>query len=181
MRKHRWAIIGGVCILALLVVGAVFIPRIFGSGHAEERAEIVMPEHWWKTDLNEQQLKTLQASWGSEMPMKEFVFNLWPEVMQELPSEMVDTWERKGVYWPTEKFEDWERGPFQTMCFGLVVPEDGQTTQCFDVYLGTQAAEETTLRRSTDLGLVEDRCYRVSMYTDEVIESQTEYPALGKA
>ena len=179
MQKRRWAIIAGVCMLALIVVGAVFVPRIFGTSHAEERAETVMPEHWWKTNLDEQQIETLQASWGSVMTMKEFVCKLWPEVMHELPSEMVDAWERKEVYWPTEKFEDWECGPFQTMCFGLVVPGDGHTTKCFDVYLGTQAAEEPTLRRSIDLGLVEDRCCRVSMYTDEVIESQPEYPGLG--
>lgn len=179
MQKHRWVIIAAVCILALAVLGAVFVPRIFGSSHAGERAEIVMPEHWWKTDLNEEQMGTLQASWGSVMTMKEFVLELWPEVMQELPSEMVEAWEWKEVYWPTEKFEDWERGPFRTMCFGLVVPGDGQTTKCFDIYVGTQATEETTLRRSMDLGLVEDGCYRVSMYTDKVIEWQPISPVLG--
>jgi hypothetical protein len=51
MKKYSWAIIAGVCILALIVVGAVFIPRIFSSSHVEEPMEIVMPGHWWKTDF----------------------------------------------------------------------------------------------------------------------------------
>jgi phage pi2 protein 07 len=180
MQKHRWAIIAGVCILALIVVGAVFIPRIFSSSHVEEPGETVMPGHWWKTDLNEQQLKTLQTLWGSDMTIEEFVRQLWPDVMQELPSEMVDIWKQGNVFWPTAKFEDWERSAFQMMCFGPTTAKEGEAMKCFDVYLGNTALEERTFGRSRDFGLVEDRCYRVSMYTDDVTKYQPSPATLMK-
>lgn len=178
MQRHRWAVIAAVCLLALVVVGAVFIPRIFSSSHVEDSNEIVPPGHWWQTDLSEPQLKTLQAMWGSDITIEEFVHALWPGVMQELPGDMVAIWKQDKVFWPMEKFEDWERSPFPDMCFGLTTMEEGGAMKCFDVYLGSKALEETTFRRNKDFGLVEDRCYRVSMYTSDsdVIEHQPTLP-----
>ncbi|MDM7998487.1 MAG: hypothetical protein QUS33_00420 [Dehalococcoidia bacterium] len=170
MLRRRWTIAAGVCLLLVIVFGAVFAPKLFRSSHSDQSAEIVRPAHWWKADLNERQLGILQALWGNDATIQEFVVALWPEVMAELPSEMVDAWKQTRVYWPAEDYEDWRCGPLQTMCFGLVVPGSEQTAKCFDVYLGSLAAEETTLRRSTDLGLMEDRCYRVSLYTDRAME-----------
>jgi hypothetical protein len=69
MKKYLWAVIAGVCVLALIVVGAIFIPRLFRAPATEEPIDFVtvMPGHWWKTDLNEQQLKTLQTMWGTDI------------------------------------------------------------------------------------------------------------------
>jgi hypothetical protein len=176
MKKYSWAIIAGVCLLALVVVGAVFIPRIFSSSHVEDSTDMVRPGHWWQTDLSEPQLKTLQTLWGSDMTIEAFVHALWPAVIEELPSDMVGIWKQDRVFWPMEKFEDWERNPTPNMCFGLTTMGEGGAMTCFDFYLGSKELEETTFRRNKDFGLVEDRCYRVSIYTSDVTEHQPMMP-----
>jgi hypothetical protein len=167
MREYLWAIIAGVCILALIVVGAVFIPRIFSSTHIEEPVEIVMPGHWYQTTLNDQQLKTLQTLWGSDMTTTQFIKEIWPEVLLRLPKEGVDAFGKQGMGW-IQSWEDYEQVQILHQWSGVLCA--GGTAH-FEIYLGRRAEEGATFRRSKEPPIVEDRCYRISIYTDDVLDA----------
>jgi hypothetical protein len=166
MQKHRWAIIAGFCLLALVVVGAIFIPRIFSSSHIEEPGEIVTPGHWWKTDLNEQQLKTLQTLWGTAMTKTQFLEQICPEVLQQLPKEGVDALGNTPISWPGS-WEEYEQ--YQTMSVGATTGTRDEGLTFFEIYLGRHAEEETTFRRNGEPPVVADRYYRISIYMDDVL------------
>ena len=87
MRKHRWAVIAGISILALIVVGAIFIPRLFTGTHAVVEDVKLIPAHWWKAELTEQQLSTLSTLWGKDITAAQLLEGLWPDVLQRLPQE----------------------------------------------------------------------------------------------
>ncbi len=170
MRKYRWAVIAGVCILALLIVaGVIFIPRLprLLSSHVEDSTEIVKPGHWWKTDLSEEELKTLQTLWGRDINARQLIEAMWPDVLQEMPTEMTEALAQRKAMWPVDDFEAWRRVPM--MNFGRGVPSN-EGMEYFGVYIGSSLEEEITFRQSKDRALSEDRCYRISMYTDEVID-----------
>jgi hypothetical protein len=171
MKKYSWAIIAGLCLLALVVVGAVFIPRIFRSSHIEEPGEIVTPGHWWKTDLNEQQLKTLQTLWGTDMTMAQFLEQICPEALQQLPKEGVDAMGGR-INW-FQKWQDFEQS--QRMCIGAGAGTRDEGITIFEIYLGRRAEEETTFQRNKEPPIVADRYYRISIYTDDVLAAP-EYP-----
>lgn len=172
MQRHRWAIMAGVCVLLLTIAGAVFVPRILSSSQAGDSTETVFPEHWWQKDLSEGSLTMLETLWGTEISIEEFVRAFYPDVLQELPAQMLDIWQQEKVFWPVAKFEDWIRSPFPDLCFGLTTMGEEGVMECFDVYLGSRALEGTTFQRTEALDLVGDRCYRVSMYASDITEYQ---------
>lgn len=171
MKKYLWGIIAGVCFIVLLIVGdAMFIPRLLDRGPATvvpEGHEILVPGHWWKAEMTEQQLGTLSAHWGQGTSAAQLLQALWPEVLQQMPEEARGVYERQGLNWPPEGYEDWETPSF--MCGGSGVGhDDGQTLYFY--YLGSREDEEMTLVMNADRGFTEDRIYRVSLYVDEQVE-----------
>ena len=168
MKKYLWGIMVGVCFIVLLIVGdAVLIPRLLHSAPATvvtKGHEILVPGHWWKAEMTEQQLGTLSAYWGRSMSAAQLLQALWPEALQQMPEEARGVYEHQGLNWPPEGFEDWESPSF--MCAGSgVAHDDGQTLYFY--YLGCREDEEMTLVMNADRGFTEDRIYRVSLYIDE--------------
>jgi hypothetical protein len=172
MRKHRWAIIAGVCVVVLIVVGAVFIPRALHSSASSTGTEdriVVMPGHWWKVSLDEQKIEILRRVWHTGITRKDLVDMLWPGVLQKLPAAAGASWERQKVDWPNEPFDDWE--DIQAWCFSAMLPVQDDPI-VFDVYLGSDEWETDdmfTVSRIIGTGLTSDNRYRVSMYTNDVL------------
>ncbi len=121
MRKYKWAIIAGVCALALLIVVlALFIPRLFRNPplppSTPESQEIVIPAHWWKASLTEQQLDVLRSLWGTETGVKPFLEAVWPAVLDEMPADATSLMGEFNVAWPRQSFEEWKE--IQYISFG---------------------------------------------------------------
>ena len=118
MRNHKWAIIAGVCVLALLiVVGAIYIPRLSRrEGSPAEGFIILKPGHWWQAEITEQQLGALAALWGKDITAAQLLQELWPDVLSEMPQEAVTCYERSWMrmHWPTETYEEWNRDMLNT-------------------------------------------------------------------
>ncbi len=164
MRKHKWAIIAGVCVVALLAAaGVIYSPLLFRSrppavskGHV-----VLMPAHWWKMEMTEQQFGSLRAVWGQDVSAAQLLQELWPDVLQQMPQEVATGYEKRRIFWPTETYEEWEG---QMICNGTSVFDDeGPITCC--IYLGTHESEEGTFEIAGDRGFAEERTYRVSLYT----------------
>jgi hypothetical protein len=170
MRKHRWAIIAGVCVLALLIVaGAIFIPMLFYRGHPHSVSEghvILMPGHWWKAEITEQQRSSLGTLWGKDITAAQLLQGLWPDVLQQLPQEAVTGYEKRWVAWPTATYEEWHG---EMLCNLQAAPGDGGLITCC-IYVGTHESEEITFEIAGDRGFTEERTYRVSLYTGIQLE-----------
>ncbi len=165
MRKHKWAI-AGVCVVVVLVVGVCFIPKLFDSENAEVEDVELIPGHWWKMEMTEQQFVTLSTLWEKDTTAAQLLQALWPEVLQQMPQEAATTYEKHQVRWPTQKYEDWQG---EMIAGGTGVPhEDG--VMLYYYYVGTHEDEEITFEIAGDRGLTEDRTYRVSLYTDTWLE-----------
>ena len=108
MKKYLWGIIVGVCFIVLLIVGdAMLIPKLLDSRPATvvpEGHEILVPEHWWKAEVTEQQLGTMSAYWGESISAAQLLQALWPEVLQQMPEEARGAYEHQGVNWPPEGY-----------------------------------------------------------------------------
>jgi hypothetical protein len=163
MKKYLWVIIAGVCVVALVAVGAIFIPKLFTSTtHSGQEEVVVKPGHWWKTELTEQQLSTLDTLWGENITAAQLLQELWPDVLQQVPQEAATAYENQQPSWPTEEYEDWEG---QMICGGRGVSHD-EGMIVYWYYLGSHESEETTFLISVERGFTEERMYRVSLYTD---------------
>jgi hypothetical protein len=165
VKKYLWGIVAGLCVMALLIVAAViFIPRLLDSGSSPEIPEghkVMMPEHWWKAEMNEQQLGALSTCWGQGITAAQLLQTLWPDVLQQLPDEAMGAYESQEIHWPTEEYGDWDVSAMICGAKG-VSHSEGQTL--YEYYLGSYEWEETTLVKNTDRGFTEDRMYRVSLY-----------------
>jgi hypothetical protein len=168
MKKYLWGIIAGVCVIALLIVAAaIFIPRLLDSGppaETPEGHEIMMPGHWWKAEMTEQQLGTLSTCWGQGITAAQLLQALCPDVLREMPEEAAAAYEGQGINWPPEGYEDWDGSSM--ICGGRGVPHDEGLT-LYSYYLGSYEWEEMTLVMNADRGFTEDRMYRVSLYISE--------------
>lgn len=172
MRKHTWAIIAGVCVVVLLgIVGVVlFFPQLFDRGHSSpipDDMEIVIPAHWWKTSLNEQQIETLRRLWHTQISTKQLIDALWPGVLSELPAEADASSDGGRVMWPAAEFDVWK--DIQAWSMSVIHPAQG-TAMMFDVYLGCPEREtDDTFLVDKSEGITSEVRYRISMYTDEVL------------
>jgi hypothetical protein len=163
MKKYLWAIIAGVCVLALLiVVGALFIPRLFSSTDAGVEDVELIPAHWWKTEMTEQQLSALGTLWGKDVTAAQLLQALWPDVLQQMPEEAATTYEKHQVRWPTQKYEDWQG---EMIAGGAGVSHE-EGMMLYYYYLGSHESEQITFLTSVERGFTEDRMYRVSLYVD---------------
>jgi hypothetical protein len=165
MKKHMWVIIAAVCVLALIVVAAILILRLFRESSSPysipEGHVVLMPGHWWKTEITEHQRSSLGTLWGKDITAAQLLQELWPDVLQQLPQEAVTGYEKRQIAWPTETYEEWKG---EMLCNGTAVPGDeGLITCC--IYVGTHESEEHTFEIAGDRGFTEDRAYRVSLYT----------------
>ncbi len=163
MRKHKWAIIAGVCVVALIAVGVIFVPPLFNSSPPTEVPEgyvILKPGHWWKMEITEQQRSSLATLWGRDISAAELLKELWLDVLPQLPQETVSACEKGKIAWPVETYEEW-KGEMLCNCRGLF-SETGPTMCC--IYIGSHESEEYTFE-TRDRGLTEDRIYRISIYT----------------
>jgi hypothetical protein len=164
MRKHKWAIIAGVCVVVLLALaGVIYIPRLFrGPVPAVSEGHIILrPAHWWQAEITEQQLSTLAALSGEDITPAQLLQELWPDVLQQMPPEAATCYGVRNLHWSSETYEEWTRGEF---CETKTMPgEEGRIACC--IYVGTHVAEEGTFEIAGDQGLTEERTYRVSLYT----------------
>jgi hypothetical protein len=178
MQKHRWAIVAAVCVLALIVVGAVFLPRILSNGNAAEQVDIVKPGYWWKTDLNEQQLASLASLWGENITMAQLIEAVWPGVLQEIPAEAASSLGGRAIGWHTDQPDgkgnvltmDDSLGYSMVFCAGFSSPAvqpDAEPERSFYYYIGTEAWERSTLV-NRDSDRTSDMLYRIPIYTDDV-------------
>jgi len=162
MRKHKWAIVAGVCVLALIVVGLVVIPGLFDSPDAEVEDVELIPAHWWKAELTDEQLSTLGTLWGGNVTAAQLLQALWPDVLQQLPEEAATTYGKHQVTWPTQNYEDWQG---EMIAGGAGVPHE-EGMMLYYYYLGSHESERFTFEVSVERGFTEDRMYRVSLYTE---------------
>lgn len=165
MKKHVWAAIAGVCVVTLVALaGVLFIPGLFQKGPPSAVPEghvVLMPAHWWKTEITDQQRSSLATLWGKDISAAELLQELWPDVLQQLPQEAVTCYEKRQIAWPTETYEEWHG----QMLYNLkAVPDDQGPTVCC-IYIGTRESEEWSFQIAGDRGFTEDRTYRVSIYT----------------
>lgn len=174
MKKHFWLGLAALCAVACIVTAAVFVPRVFrGSGASpiDDRV-VVMPDHWYKTNLNEQQLETLRGLWGTPMTLKHLIDALWPGVLQGFPQEITDSLadEAHQRQWPYQTFEDFVR--IQEYSAGQGVWDDEGRMMWFTLYLGEKRSEtEIVFGHDKKEGLTSDRIYQISLYTDDVLPS----------
>ena len=170
MRKYKWTIIAGACVVVLIVLGAIFIPRLFSAPSAEEPSDYVtvMPGHWWKISLNQEQLETLRGLWGTDVDARQVIDAVSPGVLRELPEDVVaNIAAGRNQLWPTDSFEEWEQ--IQAMCCSRSRPLEKGVTM-FDLYIGcrkTEAGSRFEVRQ--ELGISEENRYRISLYTDDVL------------
>lgn len=165
MRKHKWAIVAGVCVLALIVVGAVLISRYFHESSdpysIPEGHIILKPGHWWKMEITDEQRSSLRTLWGTDPTIAQLLQELWPEVLQQMPQEAVTAYEKAQIGWPTKTYEEWKG---QMLSIAHATPGDeGPIVYC--VYIGTHESEEWSFQIAGDRGFTEERTYRVSIYT----------------
>lgn len=165
MRKHKWAIIAAVCVVALAVVGAIFIPRLFfpksHPNYVQEGHVVLMPGHWWQAEITEQQRSSLATSWGKDITAAQLLQELWPDVLQQMPEEVVTGYDKRQIVWPTETYEEWQG---EMLCnFRETSSDEGPVLCC--IYVGTHESEEWSFQVAGDRGFTEDRTYRVSIYT----------------
>jgi hypothetical protein len=165
MRKHKWAIMAGVCVVALLAVaGAIYIPRLSHGGHSDSVSEghvVLMPAHWWQAEITEQQLGSFATLWGENTTAAQLLQELWPDVLSQMPQEAVTCYEKLKIVWSTETYQEWDR---QMFCNLKGIPGEEGPTVCY-IYVGTHESEEGTFEIAGDRGFTEDRTYRVSLYT----------------
>jgi hypothetical protein len=166
MRKYLWAIIAGGCMLALIVVGAIFVPPLLNGSPPTEVPEgyvILKPGHWWKMEITEQQRSSLATLWGRDVSIADLLRDLWPDVLPQLPQEVVSAYEKGRISWSVDTYEVW-KGEMLCSCRGLL-SETGPTMGC--LYIGSHESEESTFETRADRGLIEDRVYRISIYTSD--------------
>lgn len=168
MNKHLWAVIAGVCVVAVLTgAGASFTPWAYHSlhptPHFDEPVELV-PAHWWKADMTEEQPSTSGALWGSDITAAQMLQQLWPEALQQMPPEAAIALEKHQEGWPTAKYEDWKHN---YICGGISTHGEGGVSD-YVYYVGDPESERGTLvqsvRVAAERGFAEDRMYRVSLY-----------------
>ena len=170
MRKHKWAVVAGVCVVVLLALaGVIVIPKLINRPHPHTVSEglmILRPAHWWQAEITEQQLDSLSALWGDNMTPAQLLEELWPDVLQQMPPEAATCYGVRNIHWPTETYEEWNR---RRLCNTKTMPgEEGPIACC--IYVGTHEDEEITFEIAGDRGFTEDRTYRVSLYTGTGLE-----------
>ena len=165
-KRPLWAVAAAVCLIApVAAAAAIVIPGLGGSGPIIPEGHALMtPAHWWRAELNEEQMATLSASWGKPMTVAELLDQLWPGVLQEMPEQARTVYANHGINWPPEGYENWDRSSF--MCAGSGAPSE-EGPRLYDYYVGSRDWEEMTLVEPTDRGLAEERMYRVSLYIGE--------------
>ncbi len=178
MSRRLWIGLAVVSVVAIIVVAALVVPGIFKSSHVEDDRVTIIPAHWWKADMTEEQFQLLGESWGNEsLTQIDLVQILWPDVVPELPQEMVDTWEKGQVRWTMEHWDDVLSSinsgfPMAIiLAFGNGIPRDEthSSYNYYDFYLGMKNNEGETLKVTKNLGVVPETCYRVSLYIDDVV------------
>ncbi len=173
MRKHKWAIIAGVCAVVLLALaGLIVVPKLINRPHPHTVSEghvILMPGHWWKAEMTEEQFSTLRAVWGQGISVAQLLQELWPDVLQQMPQQAITGYEKQEVGWPTATLEGpgtYEEWKGQMFCSLRATPGgEGPVVSC--IYIGTHESEEMTFEIAGDRGFTEDRTYRVSIYTGQ--------------
>lgn len=170
MRKHLWTFIAGACVL-LIIISVLIIPRLFSSRSTDtlDNYVTVIPEHWWRLSLNDQQLEVLEGLWGSQMSTRQLVEEIWPDILDEFPDFCISILENRGVSWSSRSFEEWAR--IQCRHFGKGMYDATNEFYYCEMYIGPEDLEESSLsfRHAKEMPLVADRCYRVSFYTDDVL------------
>lgn len=165
MRKYLWIGIAGILVIALIVAGVIFIPGMFNKPLDDSEQITITPGHWWKSKLNDEQIEQMKQLFGKDITSKQFLAEVCPDALQELPPEVQSIYETMEFDWTTEKWEDINNALIP-ICFGKGVNQEGQMIYC-SFYLGPPQDESTTLKHSSRFGLVDDNSYRISLYIDK--------------
>lgn len=166
MKKLLWAVAAGVCVLAVVILAIIYIPPLLDNSPPPDVPEghmVLMPGHWWKADLTEQQRNSLAAAWGNDMSAAELLRSLWPDPLQEMPEEAVAVYQERTVGWPTDTYEAWKG---EMLCNCRASSNDIRPTMCC-LYIGTHQSEQFTFQTVDNRGFTENCTYRISIYTGD--------------
>lgn len=62
------------CVIALTMAGMMFVSGLScNSPPITIKFETVLPGHWWKLQLNEEQLEVIENLWGSDITTKQLL------------------------------------------------------------------------------------------------------------
>lgn len=174
-RRFRMGL-AAISVAAIAVVAVLVLPGLFDSDEQVESESdpvdieyvTVIPEHWWTASITEERLQLLGEAWGDELAIIDMVQMLWPDVIPELPQDMVETWEESPLLWPVDEWDTFLNSPMQTLYNSSGGPHDGKMF-AYDFFIGMKYYEDQTFEIDRDLGVVAERRYRISLYTSEAI------------
>lgn len=166
MRKHPWTVIAGICLILLVTTSAFLVLR--GSAPSTgDIHETVVPAHWWRLDMNDEQLQILKSLWGRPISALKLTEEIWPDIVDEIPSFPKGLLEIRNVSWPSKPFEEWVR--IQATGGGKGSYNDAGEFYLSEIYIGRKSSETPSFGRSDTNPIVADRVYRISFYTDDVL------------
>jgi hypothetical protein len=144
------------------------------STPAASTKSVVVPGHHWTMSMTEKQLDLLKNCWGSEMTILELTTLLWPEVVNFLPEHMVHCWSENKLYWSTSELSNLINSSIHYMSFLELmrgIPfEDSYRMYFF--YIGLVEPEVNSMRVDDSLNVVPENVYRVSLYTDNILDKK---------
>jgi len=135
---------------------------------------VVVPGHQWTMSMTEEQMDLLKNSWGREVTILELTNLLWPEVTRDIPQHMVDCWRDKKVIWFAPDLSNLVEGPIPST--GLLDLKNGtyhvEGYWMYEFYIGLVTCETPSMMIEDCLGVTSDKCYRVSLYTDNILDKE---------
>ena len=188
MSKKLWIGIAAVLVIDMSVAGVLLLPGLLDDeSHSQNDPpvdidtgrEVVIPGHWWKTYMTDEQLQLLGEVWDTELTCMDLLQLLWPEIVTELPQDMIDSWKEHEVSWPGPSWEttyDDIKGPLPKLSilyFEAGVPKisgdykNGYKDYSF--YMGPVSDESGTMEVFKFKDLQPEDNYRISFYIDNIM------------
>ena len=190
MPKRLWVTIAAVLVVAVVVSGVLLLPGLFNEKKDDQNdtpvdidigKETVLPGHWWKTEITEEQLQLLGDIWNTDVTYLDVLQKLWPEIEIELPQHMTIAWNEKAVQWSNPSWEEKYKNlkgpaPVPNILYcNVAVPNiSGDPTggyKAYALYMGIENYENETMEVFKFNELVPENTYRVSFYVDNIIGS----------
>jgi len=158
-----FAIIGAVLVM-MIAASVIFLfprsPELPGPPGPE-----IEPEHYWRVQANEEQLQRIRELWGKDMTVGEFLEEVYPQALNEMPKDIVRFLFRLKVNWPTPSMDADHPlfgGIAGTITSGNKAPAKEKSFS-FTYYLGKQSMEE--LPRQFQNSSDSQEMYHISIYT----------------
>lgn len=167
-KKYLWIGFALTFVVVLVIAGMIILPEILNKPVDDSEDYIMTPGHWWKAQLNDDQIEIIRQIWGSDISCQQFVAQICPELLQGIPPEEIANWDKLEMYWTRDRWEEFN-STIACIYTGRGITTDGQT-HYYQFYLGFPTQEQDTLKHTEGyITLTDENSFRISFYLDKII------------